>query len=520
MYTIYIADDNELFRESMVKTTDWKALGCVLCGSAGDGETACREILERNPDIVLMDIRMPGMSGLEAASLLRQNGNRSKVILVTGYSDFGYAQKGIRVGVFDYLLKPVDDTELSNVIARAIQTIEKEKAEAPAPEKPEIVQRGIPQEEMNALLSAALDGSEEAPEKMKRLVMDNLCLVHYELLRACPDGAARENEEPMQDWVRRAVAAFARSREEGTLLFHALSGQALYVLLLFTNIKKPGDDDVAAVSLASRALGEAENTLCISISGCHEQFRELADAREETRFSYDSRFFIENRKVIHYRSLQSRSMANLFPIMLKEEEVQNTLRRNPREVGQELTTLEEMLRKEDVLDAAVVRNILTNLAIMMDAVLAEHKKGGEEQGRGRSAAQEVRGAATLRDAFEVLSRYAVKLSVMAEREGEDKHLITDRVMAYLEEHYAEHISLGDAADYAGVSQGHLCRVLKSDTNDTFVNLLNRIRIRKAKEMLSSHRYKVYEVAEKVGFTNYAYFYQTYRKYTGEAPTKR
>ena len=108
---------------------------------------------------------------------------------------------------------------------------------------------------------------------------------------------------------------------------------------------------------------------------------------------------------------------------------------------------------------------------------------------------------------------------MAEREGEDKHLITDRVMAYLEEHYAEHISLGDAADYAGVSQGHLCRVLKSDTNDTFVNLLNRIRIRKAKEMLSSHRYKVYEVAEMVGYRDIAYFSTTFKKVAGVSPSE-
>lgn len=515
-YTIYLADDNELFRESMEKTTDWEALSCELVGSAGDGETAYREILERKPDIILMDIRMPGMSGLETASMLRQNGYEGKVILITGYSDFGYAQKGIRVGVFDYLLKPVDDTELANVIGRAEKQIEKER-EGREETRAERKKEEIPDKEMNALLSSAIGGDADAAEKMTQMVLAGGCLVHYELLRACPDDAAISRSQPMQDFVRKAEDAFLESREEGTLLFHALYGSALYVLLLFTNFMKKGEDDVAAIALASRAEEKAGEPLCISISGCHDRFSELPDAREETRFSYDSRFFIENRKIVHYRSLQSRSISGIYPIMLKEEEVQKTLRESPKSVGEKLDELEDLLRSEDVLDIHVVRSILSNLAIMMDAVL--QTESGEEPKNIGSTAEEVRDAATLTDAFDVLKRCAVKLQVAAGKSDEGKHAVTDKVLAYLEEHYKEHISLGDVADYAGVSQGHLCRVLKSDTDDTFVNLLNKIRVRHAREMLKTHRYKVYEVAEQVGFTNYAYFYQTYRKYTGEAPTK-
>ena len=139
MYKVYLADDNELFRESMLQTIDWAKQDCVLVGSAGDGETACRDILRLKPDIVLMDIRMPGMSGLEVASILQQRRERARIILITGYSDFGYAQKGIRVGVFDYLLKPVDDSELQNVIARAIRSL----AEIPEQDKPYDVKNSV-----------------------------------------------------------------------------------------------------------------------------------------------------------------------------------------------------------------------------------------------------------------------------------------------------------------------------------------------------------------------------------------
>ena len=81
MYRVYLADDNDLFRESLIKTISWEKIDCTLIGDARDGDTAGREILELKPDIVLMDIRMPGMSGLEIAALLKTNGFRGRVII-------------------------------------------------------------------------------------------------------------------------------------------------------------------------------------------------------------------------------------------------------------------------------------------------------------------------------------------------------------------------------------------------------------------------------------------------------
>ena len=132
MYRIYLADDNDLFRESLEQTIAWEEMSCVLAGSARDGETAEREILALRPDIVLLDIRMPGVSGLEIAAELSRREMNTRVIIVSGYSDFGYTQKSIRLGVFDYLLKPVDERELRDVIARAIADLEAKRGKESA----------------------------------------------------------------------------------------------------------------------------------------------------------------------------------------------------------------------------------------------------------------------------------------------------------------------------------------------------------------------------------------------------
>ena len=96
---------------------------------------------------------------------------------------------------------------------------------------------------------------------------------------------------------------------------------------------------------------------------------------------------------------------------------------------------------------------------------------------------------------------------------------TKRVLDYINENYMNAISLGDAAEYVGLSESHLCRLLKNDIGESFVNILNKIRIQKAEQLIDSENYKVYEVAEQVGFSNYAYFYQVFRKLTGISPTE-
>ena len=96
---------------------------------------------------------------------------------------------------------------------------------------------------------------------------------------------------------------------------------------------------------------------------------------------------------------------------------------------------------------------------------------------------------------------------------------TKRILEYLNSNYKKHISLQDASDALKLSNAHICRLLKNDTGETFVTLLNKIRIREAIRLLREGELKVYEVADQVGFSNYAYFYQLFKKETGYSPSE-
>lgn len=118
MLKIVIVEDEDIIRRGLMETIDWQAMGVQVVGSAADGEEALGMISQRNPDVVLTDVRMPVMDGLELARKLQELDDSIKVVFLTSHADFEYAREAMRLHVDDYLLKPVDEEELAEVMKR------------------------------------------------------------------------------------------------------------------------------------------------------------------------------------------------------------------------------------------------------------------------------------------------------------------------------------------------------------------------------------------------------------------
>ncbi len=131
METLFIADDEFSIREGLKCIIDWESLGFLLCGEASNGEDALAQILALNPSLVLLDVRMPKMHGTEVIRLAREAGFKGKCIILSGYSDFKYAQEAMKSGVRFYLTKPLDEDELYHAVTqiRSMILAEKEHSE-------------------------------------------------------------------------------------------------------------------------------------------------------------------------------------------------------------------------------------------------------------------------------------------------------------------------------------------------------------------------------------------------------
>ncbi|MHB8062527.1 MAG: response regulator, partial [Ruminiclostridium sp.] len=127
MYKLLIVDDEYLIRKSLTECIDWLSFGIEVM-EANSGEKALKKIKEENLDILITDIRMPVLSGLELIKTLQRSGLHIKVIIISGYDDFGYAQEAIQLGAIGYILKPIDNSDVIEMVNKAITLIEAEKS--------------------------------------------------------------------------------------------------------------------------------------------------------------------------------------------------------------------------------------------------------------------------------------------------------------------------------------------------------------------------------------------------------
>lgn len=118
MTKVVIVEDEELVRRGIMLAVDWSAVDCVVVGDAANGEEGLEVIRRYQPDLVVTDIKMPRMDGIEMVRQLRAEGNGVRVIILTAYSDFSYAQSAVKLGAVDYLLKPFHDGELEEAVRR------------------------------------------------------------------------------------------------------------------------------------------------------------------------------------------------------------------------------------------------------------------------------------------------------------------------------------------------------------------------------------------------------------------
>lgn len=123
MYRIIVVEDETTVRRGIVLTIGWEALGCAVVGEAANGADGFELALRLMPDIIITDVKMPRMDGVEMISKLRAAGCRSRIIILTAYSDFKYAQSALRLGVSDYLLKPLKDGELETAVRHVLEAL-------------------------------------------------------------------------------------------------------------------------------------------------------------------------------------------------------------------------------------------------------------------------------------------------------------------------------------------------------------------------------------------------------------
>ena len=510
MYRVIIVDDEPVIRRGLRETIEWDALGLEVAGEAANGTEALKLVREIRPEILITDIRMPEMDGIRLIQEVRDLDANIKITILSGYSDSEYLRAAIRLGVDNYLLKPIDNDELISNLRNAVSEIEKEAAVSLQ------IRQGTDLLRSNTLrrLVAGHISTEELKEKAEFLHIP-LNAGHY-LCTVC----AVDRQVPAEDrehFFRETVEDKAGNR----MAFVDGDGD-LVLLMIFGEM--PADRDrirQELEALAEKAAREYGIPLRIFAGRMADGSKEIRNSYESAKKTLEYGAFLRNDGIIWFDEVPETSQAEQIPDRIDYERMKELIRRGEQEALE--TYLERSL--EEMIPAAGVTysrisNLMMHIAVRMTDCFRTIY--GSLNAFREPAEFDFARLFSLRS-YDDMRRWLFRLCddlfavnrVLLGRSTSIVGLAVD----YITEHYREGVTLRQVAADCHVNTSYLGQVFRKETGSAFTDYVNALRIQEARRLLADPTMKVYEVAELVGFTDYHYFLKIFRKITGKSPTE-
>jgi two-component system response regulator YesN len=493
-YSLIIVDDETSARKMIRASVDWLRMNIRHCFEAADGFSALRIIREKSPDIMILDIKMPEMSGIELINRMKKENLNAKVIISSGYSDFGAAQKLIKSGmVMGYLLKPIDGDFLTETLTECIEKIDDER-----------------------YASRAVEDLMRARKFIRRRVV-----------RDAIYGRAEELDDSIfSEWVAKGMCVAIAAVKGNVMQFKyccekfimqgglsdVFCGEIPNTVVMYfeSSLEKMYEE---ALELCSRI---AEDLGCVIGLGreCKSRY-DLNISYAEAVFACESRSFIE-RRVITLSDIDSR---------LHDNEDEDICGLKSIMAGGNTERVEGFLR-------SLVERCRIRLPYMgIDLAIGKPDMGMMKAYMARLfkrafSADENANISTIYSArtSEELINIAKSIAVQCMEVSEDgctlrKRNLVAHAKEYIKKYYADRITLETVANAIYICPSYLSRLFSEVGGCTFVEYVTLVRVEKAKEFLIKREYKIYEVAEMVGYHNVKHFIRVFKDVTRMTPSQ-
>ncbi|MBD2871041.1 response regulator transcription factor [Paenibacillus arenilitoris] len=480
MDSVLIVDDEPWVAKGLNVLIDWESLGYTVIGEAYDGIDAMEAIEKQKPDVVISDIRMPGLNGIELLESIRLQGLQTKVILVSGFAEFDYAQKALQLGAFDYLLKQVDRNTLTETLLRLKMELEKRHIGKREPE--------LHLEDLFELLEP--DNNIKISNFMINREME-FEFPHYRFISclylhsSASDAVIEQATQNGIQWIR----------------FRTGQNKTSY-LVNYDEQKSPAD-------LLDFISGSLDSAHYMGISGIGLYSTPIGKLYQESDIALSSSSFLQAQRMTEYKSTDH--IAELSKLVLKIELAIKGYKRDI--IRQGLNELSEECEKRSMLIDQIS-------AVYNQIVLFVYKYyGNSDFAQGLeylTYSQIVRSCESVRQLFE-------RIGVIFAQQSDEEMLLSKetvkKIIDKIDSSYTEDISLSMLSRQFNVSLGYLSALIKKETGTNYTDYVVAMRLNLAKELLSDESLSIQDIVERVGYKDYFHFNKLFKKHFGITPSK-
>lgn len=529
MIKIFLVEDEVIIRSGIKNGIDWNARGYELVGEASDGELAWPCIKELRPDILITDIRMPFMDGLELSRLAKKEFPDMKIIILSGHNEFDYAKQAISIGITEYLLKPVSSKQLVEAINRVAEVIHKEQEEKQLLERYMQDMKENKERDKYQLFNSLLEGSismSEALERSNRLGIDlgaeGYCVVLFKV-------ATTEHNIPYSDDIIAIQQRIEEAAEKSEKVLWSRRGIEGWSMIVQGMKGQDLKDRCQNLLNTMKEIAESDSQVeyFSGVGGQVDRLSMLKNSYKEAAAAFANRFIGEMNRVVFYDQMHT---------LHHQEDIKF---QGLGSIGENRKVLEKFLRSGteeeiesfmsvyfDALCESDLQSLMLRQYIVMDAFISiisfgeslriEKKELDEELGEVNEVMKHIQSIASTREYLESLIRKIIMLRNKIS--GRRYFDIIERAKQYISEHYMEEeISLNTVAATVNMSPSYFSTVFGQETGQTFVEYLTGVRMDKAKELLMCSNMRASDIGYEVGYKDLHYFSYIFKKNQGCSP---
>lgn len=529
MWKIVIVDDDTTTLNGLRSLVDWKSFDVEVVGTAHNGQEGLKQIELHQPDLILTDIYMPVMNGIEMLKQIREQGNQAEVIILSGYEDFQYARSAVKLNVIDYLSKPATLEKIEKVISESIhKLIDKREKFNEAKELEQFYEVNLPMTQkmiLKGFLESHYDTSQMTWLSSKFLDMDTVHN-HFAAFMIEYEKNHQFYQRSEYDWlsIQCTVNDIVNEMIEKNPELYLIENQANMIIIIVSSSDE-ADVYLKAKSLGARIIDNIKKLINLqvwvaigkTVSSLHsirESYNEALELLAERENLMNKSLLTREDLVQLSRQSQRRPIEYYHSITALVISGQTDMTR------QKIDEFIDYLTHLEGLNLNELRNIAVEFIGVLMTALYNQALSMEENGQNINIYKEVGSIQSIHDFHEWTKERILPFCKLMSSKSSDKHKKTiDYIIRFVNDHYDEEITLDMISNKVFLTANYLSQIFKNSQGENFKNYVTRIRIEKAKEMMLQGNLKIYEIAEKVGYNNTAYFSQLFRKHTGLTPSE-